>query len=51
MTHFRKLLVPVDFVAVNQGGPVRICEHHMLPFFGRRHVAYLPYSKIIGSSR
>jgi GTP cyclohydrolase IA len=26
-----------------------LCEHHMLPFFGRMHVAYLPQSKIIES--
>ena len=27
------------------------CEHHMLPFFGRAHVAYLPGKKIIGISK
>jgi len=25
-----------------------MCEHHMLPFFGRAHVAYLPSGKIVG---
>src|SRR4051812_14251549 len=25
-----------------------MCEHHMLPFFGKMHVAYLPDSKVIG---
>lgn len=28
-----------------------VCEHHMLPFFGRAHVAYLPDRKIVGLSK
>ena len=28
-----------------------MCEHHMLPFFGRAHVAYLPNKKIVGLSK
>ncbi|MDF1701950.1 MAG: GTP cyclohydrolase I FolE [Planctomycetota bacterium] len=28
-----------------------MCEHHMLPFFGRAHVAYLPEQKIVGLSK
>ncbi|HHX09654.1 MAG TPA: GTP cyclohydrolase I FolE [Chloroflexi bacterium] len=28
-----------------------LCEHHMLPFFGHAHVAYLPRHKVIGLSK
>jgi len=40
-----------EMVVVNNIELYSMCEHHMLPFIGRAHVAYLPQGKVLGLSK
>jgi GTP cyclohydrolase I len=40
-----------DLVLVKDIEFYSMCEHHMLPFFGRAHVAYIPDGKVLGLSK
>lgn len=41
-----------DMVIISKDLPfTSLCEHHLLPFFGKAHVAYLPTDRVIGASK
>jgi len=41
----------MDAVLVRDIDFFSLCEHHMLPFMGRAHVAYIPNQKVVGLSK
>nr|WP_244434882.1 GTP cyclohydrolase I FolE [Afipia sp. P52-10] len=40
-----------DFVLVRDIGFTSHCEHHMMPFYGKAHIAYAPVDRVVGLSK
>jgi GTP cyclohydrolase I len=40
-----------EMILINDIDFYSMCEHHLLPFFGKAHVAYIPGKKIVGLSK
>ena len=54
MQALRDAMFDVDYdqmVIVRDVEFYSLCEHHMLPFFGKAHIAYIPNGKVVGLSK